>query len=88
IVDQEECTGCEDCLDRCQMNAIEIDDTATIDTARCIGCGLCITTCPMEAIQLEEKPEDLHVAVPASGQELMTITADKRGTSLIPLKMQ
>jgi len=90
IVDEEECTACETCLDRCQMGAIEINesDAAVIDTARCIGCGLCITTCPTEAIRLEEKPRELQVAPPASGQELMAITAEKRGTSLIPLKMQ
>jgi len=88
IVDPEECSGCEICLDRCQMNAIQIEEIATVDTARCIGCGLCVTTCPMEAIQLEEKSKDLQVSPPASGQELMTITAEKRGTSLIPLKMQ
>jgi electron transport complex protein RnfB len=88
IVDQDECSGCEICLDRCQMNAIEIEETATIDKARCIGCGLCITTCPMEAIKLEEKPKDLHVPPPTTGQELMSITAEKRGTNLIPLKMQ
>lgn len=88
VVDQEACTACEICLDRCQMNAIEIDDTAEIKKARCIGCGLCVTTCPVEAIRLEEKPEELQVAPPASGQELMAKTAEKRGTSLIPLKMQ
>lgn len=88
IVDPEECSGCEICLDRCQMNAIQIEEIATVDTARCIGCGLCVTTCPMEAIQLEEKSKDLQVSPPASGQELMAITAEKRGTSLIPLKMQ
>ncbi|MDM8538196.1 4Fe-4S binding protein [Desulfobacterales bacterium HSG17] len=88
IVDQEECSGCEICLARCQMNAIEIDDIATIDTVRCIGCGLCVTTCPEEAIKLEEKPKKLQNSPPASGQELMAITAEKRGTSLIPLKMQ
>ncbi len=87
VIDQEECTGCEACLDRCQMNAIKIDDTAKINVARCIGCGLCVTTCPMDAIQLEEKPKDLQVPPPASGQDLMTMTAEKRGTSLIPLKM-
>jgi H+/Na+-translocating ferredoxin:NAD+ oxidoreductase subunit B len=88
VVDPEECTGCEACLDRCQMNAIKIDDTAKVDSARCIGCGLCVTTCPMEAIQLEEKPKERQVPPPASGQELMAITAEKRGTSLIPLKMK
>ena len=88
IVDNQECIGCEACLDRCQINAIEIKDTATINTARCIGCGLCVTTCPVEAIRLEEKPKELQVPPPASGQELMAMTAEKRKTSLIPLKMQ
>ncbi len=90
VVDEEACTACETCLDRCQMGAIEIgvNDVAVIDQARCIGCGLCVTTCPTDAIRLEEKAKDLQVAPPASGQELMNITAEKRGTSLIPLKMQ
>ncbi|SMC85675.1 4Fe-4S dicluster domain-containing protein [Desulfocicer vacuolatum DSM 3385] len=88
VVDQEACIECEECLDRCQMNAIKIEDTAAIESARCIGCGLCVTTCPVEAIKLEEKPKEHQVPPPASGQELMAMTAEKRGTSLIPLKMQ
>ena len=88
IVDADTCTACEVCLDRCQMNAIEIDEVAEISKSRCIGCGLCVTTCPVEAIQLEEKPEELQVPPPGSGQELMAMTAEKRGTSLMPLKMQ
>ena len=88
VVDSEECTACETCLDRCQMNAIEIGDAAVVDKARCIGCGLCVTTCPVDAIRLEEKPKALQVPPPASGQELMAITAERRGTSLVPLKMQ
>lgn len=87
--DQEACSACEVCLDRCQMNAIKIEENnaAVVDHARCIGCGLCVTTCPMDAIRLEEKPLELQVAPPATGQDLMSITAEKRGTSLIPLKM-
>jgi NAD-dependent dihydropyrimidine dehydrogenase PreA subunit len=88
VVDAEECTACETCLDRCQMNAIEIGDIAVVDKARCIGCGLCVTTCPVDAIRLEEKPKALQVPPPESGQELMAVTAERRGTSLIPLKMQ
>jgi len=88
VIDPEECIGCEACLERCQMNAIEIEETAKINAARCIGCGLCVTTCPVEAIQLEEKPKELQVPPPGSGQELMAMTAERRGTSLIPLKMQ
>lgn len=89
ITDQEECTACEICLDRCQMNAIRINENgaAVVDPGRCIGCGLCVTTCPTEAVRLEEKPVELQVDPPATGQDLMAITAKKRGTSLIPLKM-
>jgi len=90
VTDQESCIACEMCLERCQMNAIEMgaDETAVIDAARCIGCGLCVTTCPSGALSLEEKPLELQVPPPADGRELMSITAEKRGTSLIPLKMR
>lgn len=49
-VDRELCAGCETCLDRCQMDAIVIDDDnfAVINRDRCIGCGLCVTTCPQK----------------------------------------
>jgi NAD-dependent dihydropyrimidine dehydrogenase PreA subunit len=56
-VDQDLCTGCGVCLERCQMDAIEIDETAEIQRSRCIGCGLCVPTCPEEAVGLLEKPE-------------------------------
>ena len=88
MVDQEECTACETCIERCQMDAISMDeDQAVVNTDRCIGCGLCVTTCPSEAIRLEMKPQDQRVTPPANGQELMKITAEKRGKSLMPLSM-
>ncbi len=52
---EERCTACETCLDRCQMEAIHMEDAAVIDADRCIGCGLCIPTCPGEAIVLKQK---------------------------------
>lgn len=88
-VDADLCTGCETCLDRCQMAAVAIneDSIAAVDENRCIGCGLCVTTCPSEAMHLKQKPENLHKKVPDSGQALMMETAKLRGTSLIPLSM-
>ncbi len=82
-VDEEKCTNCETCLDRCQMFAISMndDDIATIQTERCIGCGLCVTTCPGEAISLQLKPESEQVAIPANNMELVMKTAEKRGVS-------
>jgi len=40
------CTGCETCLERCQMDAFLLDQKglAVVNKDRCIGCGLCVTT--------------------------------------------
>lgn len=88
-VDSELCTGCEICLDRCQVNAVNyIDDVAEINLDRCIGCGLCITTCPSEAISLAPKPENQSREPVKSGLEWMSTVVEKRGTSIIPLSQQ
>jgi NAD-dependent dihydropyrimidine dehydrogenase PreA subunit len=65
-VDADTCTGCETCLDRCQVNAIKVEDgTARIDKVKCIGCGLCVSTCPAESISLVHKwKDDLPVIFP------------------------
>ena len=88
-VNPDECTACETCLERCQMEAISIseDDVAEINLDRCIGCGLCVTTCPTKALRLEPKLEGQHYTPPAKGQELLMEMAQKRGKSLIPFTM-
>ncbi len=58
VLDQDSCTACGVCVDRCQMDAITLgDEVAELNRDRCIGCGLCISTCPEDALRLEEKPE-------------------------------
>lgn len=60
-IDSEDCTGCGDCVERCQVNAISIEegaDIASVNLDRCIGCGVCISSCPMGAIQLLRKVEE------------------------------
>lgn len=81
VVDHEDCTGCETCIDRCQMGAISMndDDLAEINLDRCIGCGLCVTSCPTEAIRLVPKSEEKHRVPPASGVDQMIAMAKKRG---------
>ena len=87
-VDADLCTGCEMCLERCQVGAVDVnDDLARINLDRCIGCGLCVTTCPTEAMTLTLKPEESRLMPPASGQDFMMKNAEKRGTSLMPLGM-
>lgn len=52
-IDQEACSACGVCLERCQMEAVlETDEYMEVDPARCIGCGLCVPTCPEEAVTL------------------------------------
>lgn len=76
----EECAGCEKCLERCQMGAIEIDDgKAVINKKRCIGCGLCITTCPSESLRLIRKPEDQLFFPPATDFEMYVEIHKERG---------
>lgn len=81
VIDQEACSGCEVCIDRCQMGALKMsdDDVAQINPDRCIGCGLCVTTCPTEALQLASKPEEKRRTPPANNVEQMMAMAEKRG---------
>ncbi len=82
-VDANECTGCETCLDRCQMEAITIEDeTAAIDLDRCIGCGLCVTACPTEAAQLVKKTESEQYQPPKSKAEVFMQLAIERKKNL------
>ena len=53
-VDGSKCSGCETCIDRCQMKAISlIDNVSSVNLDFCIGCGLCVTTCPKKVIILK-----------------------------------
>ena len=57
-VDEEECTGCGDCVDRCQVFAITLeDDKLVLNVERCIGCGLCVSDCPTGALRLVPREE-------------------------------
>ncbi|MBF0475705.1 MAG: 4Fe-4S binding protein [Deltaproteobacteria bacterium] len=79
VIDRDKCLGCETCLDRCQMEAVRIeDDTAMVLLDRCIGCGLCVPTCPEEAIRLEAKPEDKRCTPPPHYSETLKRMAKER----------
>jgi electron transport complex protein RnfB len=63
-VDGDLCTACEACVERCQMDAISVDDMARVNPDRCIGCGLCVTDCPTEAMLLIQKAADSQYIPP------------------------
>jgi Na+-translocating ferredoxin:NAD+ oxidoreductase subunit B len=56
--DPDACIDCGDCVGRCQVGALRLDDGALkFDPVRCLGCGLCIRTCPQQALTLQRRPE-------------------------------
>jgi len=78
-VDEKRCIGCETCVERCQMDAIKVEEqTAVILRDQCIGCGLCVPTCSEEAIHLEAKPEQERSTPPAHYSETLMRIAKER----------
>jgi NAD-dependent dihydropyrimidine dehydrogenase PreA subunit len=61
IIDQDKCDGCQDCVDRCQFDAIDLVKPdkaakgkasrkskkmkAIVDPKKCWGCGVCVPGC-------------------------------------------
>ncbi len=61
VVDTEKCTACGICVEKCQINAVKIDEQngyTTINLDRCIGCGNCVANCPSEALRLVKKEQE------------------------------
>jgi heterodisulfide reductase subunit A-like polyferredoxin len=78
-VDADECVACEDCVERCHMNAITVDATAAVDPQRCIGCGVCLPACPTEALALKVKSEAAPYVPPKNTVETYVNMAKERG---------
>ena len=78
-VDEDLCTACAVCADRCQMDAITVDDTAFVDPGRCIGCGLCVPTGDYEAMTLHEINPDTHYVPPRNTVATYLNLAKDRG---------
>jgi Pyruvate/2-oxoacid:ferredoxin oxidoreductase delta subunit len=57
VVDAEECSGCGQCMEWCQLDAMSLRDeqAVAIDYNRCIGCGVCVSKCDENALSLKQK---------------------------------
>jgi Fe-S-cluster-containing hydrogenase component 2 len=73
------CTACETCVERCQMDAIAVEDVAVVDLDRCVGCGLCITDCPTDAMVLKQKKAESQYVPPGNTVETFIHIASERG---------
>jgi formate hydrogenlyase subunit 6/NADH:ubiquinone oxidoreductase subunit I len=60
--DDDKCTGCGACYERCSSGATHLTDvdtkrTVCIDSLNCIFCGRCADTCPEVALALSSEPQ-------------------------------
>jgi NAD-dependent dihydropyrimidine dehydrogenase PreA subunit len=71
-VNEEKCVGCQDCMEKCMFNAIEMRKSpgskklkASIVAENCKGCGVCVVGCKQKALRLEiVKPPEYITAHP------------------------
>jgi Fe-S-cluster-containing hydrogenase component 2 len=78
--DADTCITCLVCVDRCQVNAIRIENDLTIiDRARCIGCGLCVSTCPTGSISMVSKTPDEASAIFSNEREMLQAIGKEKG---------
>ena len=56
VVDQEKCTGCEECVDVCPVEVFELQDgkSQPVNEDECLGCESCVEVCEEAAITVEE----------------------------------
>lgn len=56
-IDEEKCTGCEECIPNCPEGAIQIIDgkARLVSDIMCDGLGACLGHCPEGAITVEER---------------------------------
>jgi electron transport complex protein RnfB len=86
-LDPTACKGCGKCVERCQMEALQIeDDKAVLNADRCIGCGLCVSTCPTGSLTLVRKLDAEQKEVPRNMNEALLNLSRQRG-KLGPLSL-
>jgi electron transport complex protein RnfB len=83
VVDADECTGCEACVDRCHFGALSVPgDVCVVDEMRCMGCGLCVGECPTDALRLLRRAPEAHAPTPLDRRQWQQERAAARGVPL------
>ncbi len=84
-VDEDLCTACGLCVEKCQFGALSVDGAASVDRVKCVGCGVCVGTCADKALILVRRPDEEIKPVPTSIVDWGLQRASDRGIDLIPL---
>jgi len=82
-VDEALCIGCELCVERCQFNALTMDEKiARVSETRCVGCGVCVLACDQDALHLARRPADQVLSPPLTEADWRAERAAARGMKL------
>ena len=57
IIDKDLCISCGNCVERCPVEAITLEEIAIVDRDLCLGCGLCVGVCSEEAISMKPRED-------------------------------
>ena len=70
-VNENDCDGCQDCVDRCLFDAIEMvrpegskKYKAVVDPEKCFGCGVCVLGCEPAALKMKTVRPPEHIPAP------------------------
>ena len=65
-INQDKCVGCGTCIEKCQFNALELNDDGKAERINesCMGCGLCAYFCPENAVTMIEQPRTVNILPP------------------------
>jgi electron transport complex protein RnfB len=80
IIEEDMCSGCELCVDRCPVGAISMgeDGVAQVSHEKCLGCGVCEFVCGRGAMSLQKR-DDLIFTPFHDDLELFMLVAEKKG---------
>jgi MinD superfamily P-loop ATPase len=77
-LDREDCNGCEECGNHCQIKAIKMEgDYPVVDEEFCLGCGVCAHFCPSDAMKLVEREK--KIIPPKTYKDLMVRLLKEKG---------
>jgi NAD-dependent dihydropyrimidine dehydrogenase PreA subunit len=58
--DVDACTGCQDCIERCQFDALSMQKLpghkrmkAVVNPENCMGCGVCVLVCEPQSLKMK-----------------------------------
>ena len=63
FVSEKACIECGACVNKCDVDAIEMKGKAFIDAEKCVGCAGCIAVCPVGAIRNDWSDKDFKQKV-------------------------